>query len=292
MFGAMLLSAPTDCRNRNLFPELLLRNASYLSMTNMSLLLMSTIAIDDGGGRIKTGSTCAPLGDVRMNAVNPYPDSNGFGITPPDLYLVPITDSPVLDKAPAPDVMAYGGLTMHSCPEQGLGLYTCLTGTAFAFGAECNRVPADALDLLIKDADPDANFVTKVRRDIMTHLSGRYSAQVISAGPDPFLVLMQNERPIHLNFVAYAGCFYLVWADFHIEYGDGSDARNRPYVWPMMTFEHSERLLLGFSMRMLRNRWIRWLTPKQAPRHVDEVDLMKIPKAIAALQQWLAKRTA
>lgn len=291
MFGAMLLSAPPGARNRNLFGELVRRNAAYIATSELRLMLMASIALDDQGARIKTGSTCAPVGDIAVSAIDPYPDVRGKGRIPPDLYATPITDTPCLTMGPAPDVMAYGALSAHSSPDQGLCLYSSLSGTAFDQGAHIDFVPTRLLDRLVNDADPDSNFVTKANRDVMCQLQGRYSAQVVSAGPDPFLLLMQRERPLYLNFVEMAGCFYLVWSDFQLNIAADGE-RHRPFVWPLTTFEQGETLLMGFSMRMLRNRWVRWLTPKQIPKHVDDVDTMKIPRALAALQQWLVRRTA
>lgn len=296
MFGALLLSTTSGCRNRNLFSDLITRNAGYVTAEGLPLLLMSTVALDDFGQRIKTGSVCAPVSDVALETVNPHPDSRGRGIVPPDPYQVGLTDYPLLRQAATPDVLAYGRLNMHSFPEEGMGLYVGLSGHCWSHEhddpAMMTDIPNELLTRLIKDNDPDANFVTKASRDVMDRMAGRYAAQIISAGPDPFLVLMQSERRLHLNFVESHGCFYLVWSDFRLVIDTNDADRNRPYVWSLTTFDHHDTLLMGFSIRMLRNRWVRWLTPKQVPKHVDDVDIMRVPKALAALQQWLVRRTA
>lgn len=290
MFGALLLSSPPEARNRRLFKDLITENRDHMTSTNLDLLLMATVAQDSLGHRIKIGSTCAPWDTVPLEAVDPFPDSLGQGHTPPDPYAARITDSPCDHEPPAPDVLAYGSLTMHSVPSRGLGLYSSLEGRITDSPEPWSHVPPSILDILVEDDDPDANFVTKARRDVLDKLNGRYVAQIVSAGPDPFLVLLRRERPTYLSFVETDGCFYLVWSDFELKY---RETGHRPYVWPLLTFEQGDpHLILGFSIRMLRNRWVRWLTPKQPPRRIEDVDVMRVPRSIAALQQWLLKRTA
>lgn len=302
MLGAILLSSPYRARNRNLFVNLVTACARHLTDDGEPLLMVaSTVAIDDEGRRAKTSSLCAPWAEIDVSVLNRYNKSFGDEAAPPfDPYNVSITDNPMFAQGFIPvDVMALGRLTPTIVPSHSTCVYSSLTGQVIA-GSYLRDIPPDTLpaDVLVrmaKDDGLDANFIEKARRNILEPLTGRFAAQVTSVGPDPLLILAREGRTLYLSVAYMQGSFYLIWSDFRLP-------ALSPYccIWPLDVFDRgAERMVLGFSLRMLRTKWVRWLTPRLERRvlpdgttHPRDLMHMRVPFAIAALQQWVARHSS
>jgi hypothetical protein len=110
-------------------------------------------------------------------------------------------------------------------------------------------------------------------------------------------MLLRSSRQLFLYLIYQRGSFYLVWSDFSLP-----NLGHACTIWPLVTFDRGpERMSLAFSIRLLRNRWVRWLTPRHGGgRWVDmhrlngkpaQVEAMRIPLAIAALSEWLGRHS-
>lgn len=304
MLGAILLSSPYGARNRNLFVNLIMACArQHVGDAGKPLLMMvaSTVALDDEGKRAKTSSLCAPWAEIGVDVLNHYSRSYGDETAAPfDPYNVSITDSPVFAKGFTPvDVMALGRLTPTVVSSHSTCVYSSLTGQVIT-GPQARAIPPDTLppDVLVRMAQDDGldvNFIEKARRNILAPLTGRFAVQVTSVGPDPLLILAREGRPIYLSVAYMQGSFYLIWSDFRLP-------ALSPHccLWPLDVFDRgAERLVLGFSLRMLRTKWVRWLTPRLERRtahdgttHPRDLVHMRVPFAIAALQQWVARHSS
>lgn len=298
MLGAFLLSEPAGSRNRNLFDQLFWKCTDHLE-ESMQAVMMASIALDDNGYRAKTGSLCASVVDLwsdtptmsGQSLLDPYPSSLGSGQVPVDHYSVKLVDNPTFSGLIPIDLLGLGHFAVNTIPSRSTCVYSSMTGTSITCDDDpvlVSAVPGRLLVRMSLDDDSSINFVQKVRRNVLDQMSGRYATQIVSVGPDPLLVIMRREYPIYLHLIAQGNSFYIVWSDFKLP-SLGSNV----FVWPLDVFDRgAPDLALGFSLRMLRSRWARWLTPRKPPQTVERVDIMRIPRAISALQEWMYNHSA
>ena len=299
MLGAMLLSAPPRSRNRNLFEHLLQTCAPFIAADKgQSMLLAATIAQDDEGRRAKISSICASWDSIDLDMVNGYPTSYGqVGAPPINPYLAPPTDDPVFAGPTPMDVIAFGPIEAIRVPARSTCVYSSLSGLSFTDQPDENvhTIPGRLLTMMSLDETPSDPFIVKATRNVLDQMKGCYSGQIVSAGPDPLLVLLRNGRPIYLALVYQQGSFYLVWSDFLLP-----PLGHRCSVWPLVTFDRGpEQMVVGFSMRLLRGKWIRWLSARDrwsddllgVQASPDQTASMRIPVAIAALSEWLLRHS-